>query len=242
MTTGIPQERAVGEPLEEKAVDERLAGHLRHLGRMYPVLAHDLHAFLNTMVLNLELLRSAAAREELDAETAARIRRYASVVADEIPPLDRMLKAVVAQMRLADPPSAKFDLRALCEEQAIVFDSYARHRRVHVRTTLADVPMAVSGDRDAVGHALTAMLLSAVEALPEGALLLFTLQADRRAAILTLAAEPGGAADAVPVLMPEPPAQAREVLGRHGARLHWPNEPPDRARLEITIPLAPLGA
>lgn len=219
---------------------ERLAAHLRNLGRMHSVLAHDLHGFLNTMVLNLELLRRAAEGDGLSAETAARIRRYVSMVADEIPPMNQMLKAVLGQMRLADPPTAKFDLRTLCEEQAIVFDSYARHRRLRLRATLADVPMSVAGDRDAVAHALTALFLDAIDVLPAGAQLVVTLQTDRRAAVLALAAEPPESG-AEPALR-EPPDLVRSILERHGAHLQWTNRPRELARLEITLPLAPLGA
>ena len=217
----------------------RLAHELRHLGRLYPFLAHDLLAFLNTMALNLELLQRAAAREQLDADAAARIRRYAALVAEEIPPLDRMLKAVVGQMRLADPPTKRFDLRTLCEELAVVFGSFAQHRRVSVRTTLADVPMNVDGDRDAVAHALTTFFLAAIDALPDGASLLFTLQSGRHAAVLTLAAE---TAAPIPWLLEpasEPVAIAREILERHAARLNLSSE---TVRLEIELPLAPLAA
>ncbi|MGE5179886.1 MAG: sensor histidine kinase [Bacteroidota bacterium] len=222
-----------------RADQARLAHELRHLGRLYPVLAHDLHAFLNTMVLNLELLQRAASRPDLDAEAASRIRKYAALVAEEIPPLDRMLKAVVGQMRLADPPTKRFDFRTLCEELAIVFGSYSRHRRVAVRTTLADVPMNVDGDRDAVAHALTSLLLAAIDALPEGTPLAFTLQAGRHEAVLTVAAE---SAAPIPWLLEpasEPVTIAREILERHAARLNFSSE---TVRLEIELPLAPLAA
>jgi signal transduction histidine kinase len=224
---------------DSRADQARLAHELRHLGRLYPVLAHDLHAFLNTMVLNLELLQRTAARENLDADATARIRKYAALVAEEIAPLDRMLNAVVGQMRLADPPTKRFDFRTLCEGLAIVFGSYARHRRVTVRTTLADVPMNVDGDRDAVAHALTTLFLAAIDALPDGSSLLFTLQSGRHAAVLTLAAE---TLAPIPWLLEpasEPVAIARGILERHAARLNLSSE---TVRLEIELPLAPLAA
>lgn len=227
---------------EAREAEARLAQHLRHLGRMYPVLAHDLHGFLNTMVLNLELLQRTAAREEQDADSVARIRRYAALVADEIPPLDRMLKAFVGQMRLAEPPSTRFDLRTLCEELAVLFDSYGRHRRVRVRSTLADVPMAVVGDRDAAAHALTSLLLGAVDGLPAGSLLALTLQAGRSTAVLALASEPSDPGVPVAAPLAEPTAAVRAMLERLGAHMELPHGPRDPARLEITLPLAPLGA
>lgn len=217
---------------------------------MYPVLAHDLHAFLNTMALNLELLQRSAAKEEHDPETVARIRRYAALVADEIPPLDRMLKAVVGQMRLADPPTSRFDFRSLCEELAIVFDSVARYRRLKLRTTLADVPMAVAGDRDAVAHAMTALLLALLESLPAGSALALSLNADRRHATVNLSAEPPVAASA-----PAPEtatsssidsavmeASPREILERFGARVVETSGADGSFALDITVPLVPLSS
>lgn len=213
---------------------------------MYPVLTHDLLAFLNTMVLNLELLQRAAAKAEVDAETAAKIRRYAALVAYEIPPLDRMLKAVVGQMRLADPSTTRFDLRTLCEEIAIVFDSFSRYRRLRIRTTLADVPMVVAGDRDAVAHAFTTLFLDAIDALPAGSELTLTLQADRRLATVTLASEAPPEAAPAPAAPSsdrvEAAAAARETLERHGARVVHTSGTNASSVLDITLPLAPLSS
>jgi signal transduction histidine kinase len=219
--------------------DARLARHLRNLGRMYPVLAHDLHAFLNTMVLNLELLQRTAAKEDPDPQAMARIRRFAALVADEIPPLDRMLKAVVGQMRLSDTPTTRFDFRTLCEELAIVFDSYARYRRMRLKATLADVPMAVAGDRDEMAHALTALLLDMLEAAPQGTDLTLSLQADRRLATLTLEAAPPAVLTREPAV-PESAAAAREILERHGARIDDAPGADGSSALGITVPLVPL--
>lgn len=227
------------EARETRDAEGRLARHLQNLGRMYPVLAHDLHAFLNSMVLNLELLQRTASRDELDAEAVARIRRYAALVADEIPPLDRMLKAVVGQMRLTEPPAPRFDLRTLCEELAIVFNAYARHRRIQAKTTLADVPMAVAGDRDVVAHALTSVLLHALDELPQGSVFTMVLEAERKQAVLKLAAEP---ADGTPwplvSAMDEPYTSASAVLERQGATVARTTESP---QIQITVPLAPLN-
>ena len=206
---------------------------------MYPVLAHDLHGFLNTMTLNLELLQRAAGKDEVDGESLARIRRYAALVANEIPPLDRMLTAVVGQMKLSAHPTTRFDWRALCEELAIVFDSYARHRRLRLKTTLADVPMAVAGDRDAMAHALTALILNAVESAPPGADLTLSLQADRRLATLTLAAVPPAVLTREPAV-PESAAAAREILEGLGARIDDAPGADGSSTLGITVPLVPL--
>jgi len=225
--------------------EARLAEHARILGRMYPVLAHDLLGYLNTMALNLELLQRTSSRETIDAESAERIRRFSALVAGEIPPLDRMLKAVVGFMRRSEPPTTRFDLRALCEDLAIVFGAYARQRRLQFRSTLVDVPMVVAGDRDAVQHALTALILRLVDALPERAEVAWTVQTHRVAATLTVAAEStagsDGAAHLGPLAASHPITASHQILERHGARIAWSHAAGGAATLEITMPLAPLS-
>lgn len=229
---------APSEPVQTASDEARLATHRRHLGRLYPVLAHDLHSFLNAMVLNLELLQRAAAKEAIDAETAERIRSYAARVADEIPPLDRMLKAVVGQMQLSDPPTTRFDLRTVCEDLGIVFASYARYRKLRLRSSLAEVPVPVVGDRDAVEQALTVLLLETVEALPAGSELAMDLQVDRRHATLALAAETL-APVAGETSETDPSTAAREILVQNGAGIRELSGPDGAASLEISFRLVP---
>lgn len=223
-----------------------LAAHAENLGHLYSILAHDLHAYLNSMVLNLELLRRAIADFKPGDESLDRMGRYASLVAGEIPGLDRMLKAVVGQMRLTGASDGRFDFRMICDDLTVIFDSYARQRRIRIETALADVPMNVAGDRDAMHHAMTSLLLAAIDALPDGAEVLIRLHTERPRVLFTaLATLPEGQ-------LPGPfwsgdakgraVALARDVLERHAARLLISWEAPSSARLEIDLPLTPIAA
>jgi signal transduction histidine kinase len=253
LTQIVPENRSSGAvargPREtSEGADARLAAYARDLGRIYPGLAHDLRSFLNTMVLNLELLQRTAVDSGQAAEAAAKVRRYAAQIAEEVSGLEHLLKAAVGQMQLANAPE-RFDFRSLCEDLATVIDSYARQRRIRVQTTLADVPMMASGDRSAIRHAMTALLIAAVDSLPEGARLSISLRGDRRTATFTATADsPEDARVSVPASVPwiDPTsvavAIARPVLERHDARLSITSEPLEPARLEIELNLAPLGA
>jgi hypothetical protein len=214
---------------------------------MCSVLAHDLQGHLNSMVLNLELLQRTA-----DAEPG-RVPRYASLIASELQALDRRLKAVVGQMRLADSPSDRFDWRAVTDDLAVIFESYGRARRVRVRSGLPEIPVSVFGDRDAVSHVLTSLLVGVVDTLPTGSLLSLTLRTDRKNAVLDVSATPGAAADTPGAPEPiafwtrEPAAgaleAARAVLeSDHAALVRVLSGPREPARLEIELPLAPLAA
>jgi len=246
--TGIREEapRSRAEPVEDT---ERLADHLRHLARIVPAVSHDLRAHLNSMVLNLELLQ-----RSLDggATPGDRIARRATVIAGEIRQLDRMLKAVAGQTRLAGPQEERFDYRLLCEDLAILFRSYGRQRRIRVEAELPEMPVMVASDRDAIHHALTSLLIAVIDALPEGAQLSLAMRADRRNAVLTAsatapdsdsrAAESGAAAPSPVSFSREPAARAvamaRETLESLAAPLLISSGPRQPARLEIHLPLA----
>lgn len=221
----------------------RLARQRLVLARLYTGLTHDLLGFLNTMVLNLEVLRNVAAHETIDAKDAARIRRLAEVVSGEIPPLHEMVKAAMAQIRLLDPPTTRFDLRTLCEELAIVLAAAARSEKSVLRTTLADVPMTVAGDRDAVAHALMAAILGTLLALPQGSMLSLTLQADRREAVLSFLAQPdaSGLARVPQADVAEAALDARAVLEQYGARLDESSSPDGSTAFVLTFPLVSLS-
>ena len=230
--------------------DARLAIHLRHLGRMYPVLAHDLHAFLNTMVLNLELLQRTL-DSDLTPESSERIRRFAALISSEIQGLDRLLKAVVSQTRLSEGGPERFDLRSLVEELRIVFEAYSRQRRIRLRSTLDEIPMIVVGNKDDLKQAVTSLLVSAVDGLPEESELHLSLRSDRRTAFLSIAGGPALSRDTRSNPAPsawgleaaQPALEAaRQVLERHGAKLRVPSESTAGAPLEIELSLASLAA
>ena len=214
---------------------------------MAGVLTHDLLGYLNTMALNLELLQHAANRESIDAATAARIRGYAAIVAAEIPELTRMIRAVTAQMRLSDPPTARFEFRSLCEELALVLAAMAGSKKHLFRTTLADLPMMVVGDRDAVAHAVTTLLFGALQVLPQGSAVTLSLQADRRQAVLSMTAQPNmaGVPGVAAKDATEAFADARAVLEQHGVRVTQNPEAPGpegSTALELTFPLVSLSS
>jgi signal transduction histidine kinase len=250
LTLRVERDQITGvrsEGVEQDAVSARLAEHRLLLGRMCSVLAHDLQGHLNSMVLNLELLQRTAETEP------GRVPRYASLIASELQSLDKRLKAVVGQMRLADPPTDQFDLRAVTDELAVVFESYARTRRVRVRSTLPQIPVNVFGDRDAVNHVFTSLLVGVVDSLPTGSFLSLALRTDRQNAVLDISATPGAGADTSGPPEPiafwtrEPAAgaleAARAVLqSDHAAPIRIPSGPRESARLQIELPLAPLIA
>jgi signal transduction histidine kinase len=249
LTLRVERDQSAGiraDGVAQDAASARLAEHRRHLGRMYSILSHDLHAHLNSMVLNLELLQRTA-----DAEPA-RIQRYASLIASELQALDKRLKAVVGQMRLADSPSDRFDWRAVTEDLAVIFESYARPRRIRLRTELPQIPVSVFGDRDVMNHVLTSLLVGVVDALPNGSLLSLALRTDRQNAVLDVSATPGAAADAPGAPEPiafwtrEPAAGALEAARAvlepyHDVHIRVSSEPREPARLEIELSLAPLA-
>jgi signal transduction histidine kinase len=227
-----------------EGADARRAAAWSLFGRIVPYVAHDFRARLNGLVLNLELLQRAADGGAVDP---ARVRHYAERMAAEVREIERMLRAVVEPIRPDEPGSDRFDFRTMCADLVVLAESYARSRRIGVRSALPEVSLRVLGNREAVQHALTSLLIHAIDALPQGSRLSLSLHTERRLAIFTAAAfsapEAGESTDSKPAGWIREPSRsavesAREILAGHDARLFLSSEPRGEARLVVEAPLA----
>jgi hypothetical protein len=214
----------------------------RLFGRVVPYVSHDFRAHLNTLILNLELLQRSADAGPLSPE---RVRQYAERMATEVRQLEQMLRAIVEAARPDKPGVDRFDFQSICSDLAILSESYARSRRIRVRSALVETPMPAVGEREAVWVALTSLLVHMIDALPEGSHLSLSLHAEQRLATFSAAAyapaEAAGDASSTPAgWIREPSAaaieSAREILAGHDAQLVI-SEPRGPARLTVEMPL-----
>ena len=80
--------------LGSKQVEDRYVAFARQLG-------HDLRGPLNSMVLNLDLLKTSLAGEEVEEQIAAKRTRYLGAIAREIERLNQTLTAAVTAVKEA---------------------------------------------------------------------------------------------------------------------------------------------
>ena len=224
-------------------LSERDASSWRLFGRIVPYVSHDFRAHLNTLVLNLELLHRSAETGPVPPERA---RQYSERMAAEVRKLERMLHAILEPARPDDAGVDHFDFRDMCADLAILCESYARSRRVRVRSALVETPMRALGEREAVWVAMISLLVNMIDALENGVHLSLSLHAEHRLATFSAAAyapdEAGRDAGSTPMNWTREPSaaailSAREILTGHDAKLIF-SEPHGPARLTVEMPLA----
>lgn len=182
-----------------------LAAQMRALSHLYHGVVHDLKSPLNALVVNLELLRTSLTPDHPQAEKQ---RRYARVLQEELQRLNRSIESLLAA---AAPPSAergRFDLGDVLDELVALITPQAKHQGVSLEegsTRNAPSPLPVEGYRDRVKHALLALAVNALEAMPEGGTL-----------ALTAASEGGRVRVSIADTGPGVPAEARERLFERG--------------------------
>lgn len=161
---------------EAAAADERLeaclrlAAQMHALSGLYQGVVHDLKSPLNTLAVNLELLRATL---EPDAPQAEKQQRYARVLHEELMRLNRSIESLLPAAAPARPEPERFDLRKLVAEVAAFVAPQARQQKVTIEAPHAeeeddDDDLPVVAHRDRLKQALLAVVVNSLEAMPDG--------------------------------------------------------------------------
>jgi len=230
---------------EEVGADLRLGVHLHHLSRLNAALAHDIRGPLNTMVLNLELLR-----ESIEHETAAgtqeQRRGYVRILREELKTVHRMIETLLVQTRMSEGVVAPLDLRTVVHELGSLIQPHCHSARVTLEVSVPALEIPIEGNRDELRQALLPLVMDALDALPPGGALRLSLVADQRLATIAIAIPgqeplPGPS----PAILGEPATSrsdraqraARSVIDAHRGRLASPARPNTGLCFEIELPL-----
>lgn len=239
-----------GTDIEDTAEERvfRLAAHMRALSGLFHGLVHDLKSPINSLVVNLELLK-ASISESPDIE---RQKRYVRILDEELVRLNRSVERLLPA---AGPPQedlGRFDLRDLVEQASELLSTTARHQSVKYQLDLPEdgkmVP--VHGYRDHVKQALLALAVNALEAMPRGGRLEVRLSADAGEAVLTVTDTGGGIPAEVADRLFEPYVTtkdrhegiglyvARSVVESTNGSIRHETVPDGGSRFTLTLPLA----
>lgn len=180
------------------AEELRSLAHARALACLHSAQTHDLRGPLNTLVINLELLKGSVRPEAPEGEeTRAKQRRYVAAIAEELGRLNRALLPYFEQGRPPRDGGGRVDLAALVAELEPLLEPQARKQRVTLGVELPESAEPVRGNRELVRLALLQLAVNAFEAVAEGGEV--TLTVERRGnevAVAVLDDGPGLAAAA----------------------------------------------
>jgi PAS domain S-box-containing protein len=136
------------------------------LGELAASLAHEIKNPLNSMVVNMEVLKSHF--EGLARERQEKLLRYVNILEAEVQRLDKVMKGV---LDFARPMEAMFTEISLTDSIAHVLElvgAQARRAKVAIKTSIEPDLPKVQGAEDFMTQILLNLLLNAFQAMPKG--------------------------------------------------------------------------
>lgn len=225
------------------------AGHAAVVGFLSSKIVHDLNGPANNIQIALSLLEAAvedlALSSASDAGTPLRLKRYLTVLKDEMERLGSLIRRIPTYtVRAREDLTEEVDLRGLLEEVLLLVKHEATARQIKRDTSLAaEGRLLVRGSRGLLRLALLGTVVSLVEAIPEGGALSVKATHDAARLCVVLAARgvasPENMVDAAQTLFPRiraAVAAARVIVERHGGELQA-DAAGSRISFSISLPL-----
>jgi PAS domain S-box-containing protein len=153
---------------ERKKMEQRLihGERMSALGELAAILAHEIKNPLNSMVINLEVLKGHLAGIEPTAREKS--EKYMRVLTDE---MQRLNKVIRGFLDFAKPVSLTFgdaNMNAVLRDLVDLVEAQARKNKVTIALEFdPDLP-TISGDASQLKQALLNLVLNALHAMPDG--------------------------------------------------------------------------
>jgi signal transduction histidine kinase len=141
---------------------------IANLGELATVLAHEMKNPMNSIIINLEVLRSTVSELAPDAQSVAaqKAKKYLDVIEGEVRRLDKVLRSF---LDFASPPQAtkvRFKINPVIK---MIMDFMAvelKHKNVDIDLQLtADLPPLL-GSADQFKQVLLNLIINALQAMP----------------------------------------------------------------------------
>jgi signal transduction histidine kinase len=207
--------------------------------------AHDLKGALNIVAMNVDLLARAARDPASSPMTAEQAERSAAALQRQLRRIDRTIDAVLGAGETDGAPQEPFDLTTVVEPLLELAAGRASRQRVEIAFEQRG-PARLSGDPVHLQSAVLALLVNALEAMPDGGRLDVTVSASPPSVTITDTGA-GVPPDRVatmwePGVSTKPGAPglgltvARAVVGGHGGSIRYAPNPAGGSTFAVELP------
>ncbi len=155
---------------------------LSTVAELSTILAHEIKNPMNSIIINMEVLRSAVVDVTggLESPSAVRAKKYLDVIEGEIRRLDKVIKGF---LDFATPPQntkVQFNLNSVIQSIVEFMRQEMKQKNVTVQLKLAEDLPALVGSPDQIKQALLNLMLNALQALPSGGIISICTSADEK--------------------------------------------------------------
>ncbi len=150
--------------------EEEFRDRMTTLGEMAAVLAHEIKNPMNSIIINMEVLKGFVHEMARSSQTAnsEKVLRYFEVVSDEIRRLDKVIKGFLDLAAPPQPAKSLFSLNQVIQKTADFMKEEFLKKNVSFEFELTENLPRLLGDPDQIRQALLNLLLNSVQAMPNG--------------------------------------------------------------------------
>jgi signal transduction histidine kinase len=163
--------RRIGDEIE-------MSRRLSASGRLTRGVAHEVKNPINAIVLHLQLLQNKLAQQEPDT------RRHVDIIDSEIRRLDRVIQTLVDFTRPRDLHLEEMDLRRLLDDVALLAGPDGEQHGVSIERHMDESALPVKVDSDLMKQAFLNVVLTGVQAMPNGGVLTISAHRDNDVVIV----------------------------------------------------------
>lgn len=203
------------------AVEDALQNAARSqlLQRLHGTLRHDLNSPIQSIVWTIDLVQRAVEQSQLPPQQGSQLQQSVALARKEIVRLKGAVRRLLSFAIPAIDERERVDLNQLATEAQRLVATEAALFEMPMALELCDQPLFVEGVRGQLEQALAALLLNAIDALPNGGAITVAVRERDRVAELVVSCEPrADAGRATHVDDVAPGAAARGAVDLHGTQ------------------------
>jgi len=138
---------------------------LETLGKLASVLSHEIRNPLNSMVINMQILKREFSKEQVDTK---RVQKFYDVVAGEIKRVDQLVSDFLLIARPSKIKRSRVALNKLLDEIVTLQIAEALRKGVRIERRYGNTPVYANADEAKMRQVFLNLSINAIQAMPGG--------------------------------------------------------------------------
>jgi len=156
--------------VSDESKENEFRDRMTTLGEMAAVLAHEIKNPMNSIIINMEVLKGAVQdmASKTQAANSEKVLRYFEIINDEIRRLDKVIKGFLDLAAPPQPTKVLFSLNQLLQKTAEFIKEEFSKKGISFDYRLQEDLPRLLGSSDQIRQALLNLLINSSQAMPDG--------------------------------------------------------------------------